>query len=205
MINEIISAVLQLGVFTLIPFLVYLIKYKTSKGFATYIGLKPSNQKANLLALLVVLIVALPVILLSLFNEEFMAILTHPKSVTGKFRQMGFSMEAVILVLVAAIIKTSLAEEILFRGFIAKRLIAILGFQAGNLLQAVLFGAIHALLFMSISKNPLFLFVIFLFPTLGAYFKAYLNEKIADGSIIPGWIAHGVGNIVAYTSIGFLI
>lgn len=204
MLNEIISAVLQLAVFTSIPFLVYLIKYKTSKGFMNYIGLKPSNRKANLLALLIVVLIALPILLLFLFNEEFKAILTDPQSVTGKFRQMGFSWEALIMVLVAAVIKTSLAEEILFRGFIAKRLIAGLGFQAGNLLQAVLFGAIHALLFMSITKNPLFLFIIFLFPTLGAYFKAYLNEKVADGSIIPGWLAHGGGNIIAYSSIGFL-
>lgn len=205
MINEIISAILQLGVFTLIPFVVYLIKNKTRKGFFAYIGLKPSNQKANLLALLIVLILAGPMLILTASNESFREIMFHPESMTGKFRAMGFSAGAMILILITAIVKTALAEEILFRGFIAKRLIAWLGFQTGNVLHAILFGAIHTLLFMTISKNPFFLFVIFFFPALGAYFKVYLNEKMADGSIIPGWIAHGVGNVVAYTCVGFLM
>lgn len=205
MINEIIFALQQLVVLSLIPFLVYIIRYKTTRGFFDYIGLKPSNRKANLLALLIVLILALPVILLSTFNAEFKAIVTHPDSVTGKFWEMGFSAEAMAMILVAALIKTSLAEEIFFRGFIAKRLIAGLGFQVGNALQAFIFGAIHTLVFMSISNNALFLFVIFLFPALGAWFKAYLNERVADGSIVPGWIAHGLSNVLAYTSIGFLL
>ena len=32
-----------------------------------------------------------------------------------------------------------------------------------------------------------------------------INEKIANGSIIPGWISHGLANIIAYSVIGFLI
>lgn len=40
MINEIIGTVLQVIVFTLIPFLVYIIRNKSVKGFLGYIGLK---------------------------------------------------------------------------------------------------------------------------------------------------------------------
>jgi len=203
--DELISAVLQIAVFSLIPFLVYVIRYKKIKGFLNYIGLKRSTRRANLLALLIVILLALPVLLLSVFNDDFKAIMTHPDSVTGKFWAAGFSTEALLTVLVAALFKTALAEEIFFRGFLAKRLIAATNFQTGNLIQAIIFGAIHSLLFLAISKNVFFLSVIFIFPALGAWFKVYLNEKLAGGSIIPGWIAHGAGNLVSYSVMGFLM
>lgn len=203
-LDELISAIFQIIVLSLIPFIVYLIRKKKLKGFLEYVGLKKSNRKANLLALLISLLLGGPIILFSLVNPEFKAILTHPESVSGRIHEMGFGLEAVLLVLVMALLKTSLSEEIFFRGFVAKRLIAWLGFQAGNIIQAVIFGAIHTLLFLTISKNPLFLSVIFLFPAIGAYFKTYLNEKMADGSIVPGWIAHGFGNVLSYSVFGFL-
>ncbi len=204
-LDGLISAIQQVLGFSLIPFIVYLIINKKAKGFFNYIGLKKSNRKANLLALLLCLLVVIPFIILWFLAPEFKAIMTHPKSVTGGFRAMGFSLQTQLLVIVMALLKTSLSEEILFRGFIAKRLIAWLGFQAGNIIQAVIFGAIHTLLFLTISDNVLFLTTIFIFPALSAYLKVYLNEKLANGSIIPGWIAHGVGNLISYTVFGFLL
>lgn len=205
MINETISALLQVCAFTLIPFLAYLIKTKSSGGFWNYVGLKKSTRKANLLALLLMIIFGLPVLVLATTNEEFYEIMTDPKSVTGKIRQMGFGIEAITIILIAAIIKTSLSEEILFRGFIAKRLMTVTNFQVGNFLQAIIFGAVHTLLFLLITDNVFFLIVIFIFPALGAYFQAHLNEKLANGSIIPGWIAHGMSNVISYSVIAFVV
>lgn len=203
MINEIISAFIQVVIFTFVPFMVYLIRAKSVKGFPDYIGLKKSTRKANLLALLVVILLACPLIFFSYTNSEFNGIMTDPGSVTGKLHQMGFSMETLGILMVMAIVKTSLAEEIFFRGFIAKRLIAVTNFRTGNIIHSVIFGAIHALLFLSITKNWIFLAVIFIFPALGAYIMAYLNEKLANGSIIPGWISHGASNLIAYGFIAF--
>ncbi len=205
MVNELVSAVIQILVFVLIPFLYYLIKHKKATGFLEYIGLKKSPKEANYLAIYVFLIIAIPVLLLSVFNSEFYSIMTSPGSMTGKFKEMGLSIESVSILIVAAVFKTSFAEEILFRGFIAKRLIAITSFQTGNIIHALLFGAIHTALFLSISSNPWFLFVIFLFPTVGAYFMVWINEKKADGSIVPGWIAHALSNLASYAVVGFLI
>jgi len=205
MINEIISALLQVIAFSLIPLIVYLIKKRSLKGFFDYIGLKKSNRKANALALLIVLVLVVPMLVLTVTNSEFNEIMTNPKSMTGKFKAMGFGAGSVVLILVTAGIKTALAEEIFFRGFVAKRLIAVTNYQVGNLMQASIFGVIHTLLFMTITSNIFFLFVIFFFPALGAYFKVYLNEKMAAGSIVPGWIAHGVGNVVAYSVVAFLL
>jgi membrane protease YdiL (CAAX protease family) len=203
--EETLSTILQIILFTLIPFLVYLIKTKSAKGFWNYIGLKKSRKNANFLALLVMLLMALPILMLTIINQEFREVMTNPESVTGKIRQMGFGIEAVATILIVAIFKTSLSEEIFFRGFLAKRLIAITSFQTGNIIQAFLFGAIHVLIFIPITDSLLFLPVIFFFPALGAYFITYLNEKLADGSIIPGWIAHGTANLVSYSFVAFIL
>ena len=205
MINETIGAILQVLVFTLIPFLVYLIKNKSTKGFLDHIGLKKSTKKANYLAVFACLIFVIPVLILTLTNAEFKGIMFESSSITGKFRQMGFGIESLSILIVIALIKTSFAEEILFRGFIAKRLISVIGYQKGNLLQAAIFGVIHTALFASITSNAFFLIVIFIVPSVGAYVSVHLNEKIGNGSIIPGWISHGLANILAYGIIGFII
>ncbi len=204
MVNQLISTILQILVFTSIPFLVYVIRNKKSTGFLNYVGLKRSTSKANLLALLVMVLLVAPLLLLFFINEEFKEIMTNPESVTGKIKQMGIGVEAIFTIIIAAVFKTALSEEIFFRGFLAKRLISIKNFQVGNIIQAVIFGIIHTLLFMTITDNVLFLVVIFVFPTIGAYLKTYINEKLANGSIIPGWIAHGTANLISYSVILFI-
>ena len=205
MINETIVAILQILVFTLIPFLVFLIKNKSTNGFLDYIGLKKSTRKANYLAVFACLLFATPLLILTLTNADFKEIMVEPSSITGKFRQMGLGIESFSILIIIAIFKTSFAEEILFRGFIAKRLISNIGYQKGNLLQAAIFGVIHTALFALITSNVIFLIVIFIVPSIGAYVSAYLNEKIGNGSIIPGWISHGLANILAYGIVGFII
>jgi len=205
MINEIIETILQVFIFSLIPFLVFVIKKKTVKGFLNYIGLKKSNSKANGLAILASLIFLAPMLLLTLTSEAFQEIMFDPNSITGKLRTMEFGANAIIVLLIIAIFKTAFAEEILFRGFIAKRLISVFGFKKGNLFQAIIFGILHTLLFAIITTNLIYLSLIFIFPTIAAYIFGYLNEKKADGSIIPSWIAHGFANVITYIVIGFLI
>lgn len=204
MINTIISALLQVLVFSIIPFLAYLILRKKIHGFLGFIGLKRSNARANLYGLLIALLVGVPFLIFSIINQEFYEILTDPKSVSGAIRNIDNKGVLVATILISAVLKTSLSEEILFRGFLAKRLIAITNFTTGNIIQAVVFGIIHSLLFMTVTDNVLFVFLIFLFPTVSAYLKTYVNEKHADGSIIPGWIAHATGNIISYSSIALL-
>lgn len=205
MINEAIDAVLQILVFTLVPFLVYLIRTKSASGFFGYIGLKESTKKANYLAVFACLIFAAPMLILTLTSADFKEIMFDPNSITGKFRHMVFGIESIVILITIAVFKTSFAEEILFRGFIAKRLISVLGYQKGNILQATIFGIVHSALFTLVTRDPVFLIIIFIVPSIGAYVSAYLNEKIGNGSIIPGWISHGLANILAYSIVGFVI
>lgn len=198
MLQELISTVLQLAVFTLIPLIGYLIRKRKFKGFAQDLGLKPSPFKPLLIALLIALpnLLWAPMVITQM--PGFMEVMSNPKSLTGRFMAMGPTLEAILLILLVAGIKTALSEEVLFRGFLAKRLIAWLGFWPGNIIQAVIFGAIHTLLFLAVTSNWVFLVFIFLLPTTVALVAAWLNERMADGSILPGWVAHGAGNFCTY-------
>lgn len=156
MVNQIIETIIQILIFALIPFLVYLINKKTVKGFLEYIGLKKSLKKANYLALLTSFIFLAPMLLLTVTSESFREIMFDPNSITGKLRTMDLGVTAIITILIIAIFKTSFAEEILFRGFIAKRLIHSIGFRKGNFLQAMIFEILHAALFAVITTNLVF-------------------------------------------------
>lgn len=204
MINQFFQAVQQLAVFSLIPFIVYLVQRKTTKGFFDYIGLKSSTRKANLIAAGLSLFSLLGFLLLTQ-NPEFMKVMKNPKTVTGQLFLMGFTPEAVGILIVVALFKTSFTEEVLFRGFIAKRLASVVGFRAGNIIQSLIFGIIHFALFLGVTQNIVHLTFIFLWPTAVAYVIFYINEKMANGSIIPGWIAHGLGNLISYTIVCFMI
>jgi membrane protease YdiL (CAAX protease family) len=205
MANTLLSAVLQIIAFSLIPFIAYLIRFRKSQSFFDFIGLKSYAGIANVYAVILMIVLATPMLIIATLSDDFRSALLDPSSVTGSIRSLGFGSEAIIIILLAAIFKTGLSEEILFRGFLAKRLIAITSYKTGNLLQALIFGLIHTLLFLNITKDPLFLSLIFFVPTIGAYVKTYLNEKLANGSIIPGWIAHASANIVAYSFIAFIL
>ncbi len=205
MLTDVLSAVLQLLSFSLLPFLVYLILKRKASGFFDWIGLKKSTGKANLMAILVSLIFLIPPMLFSLISPEFKETLMEPSTMTGKFRAMGPGISTLLVLVVAAVIKTSLSEEILFRGFLTKRLIAWLGYQAGNITQAFIFGIIHFILFINLSEGVFFPIAILLFSGLGAYVSAYLNEKLANGSIIPGWISHALANLVSYSYVAFVL
>ena len=96
-------------------------------------------------------------------------------------------------VMLMAGIQTSLSEEILFRGFLLKRLMSKLGFPAAAVIQAILFGFIHLAFAWGQVGIPEGIAVV-VYPMIPALIIAYINEKKAGGSILPGWIIHGTAN-----------
>jgi membrane protease YdiL (CAAX protease family) len=205
MIDEIVSTVIQVVIFALIPVLVYLVTQRKIKGFPEYVGLKPSNQRANLMAVGISLLLVVPLVGLALVNRDYKLLFTDPNSVTGHIRLKSSEVEAIITIIIVAVFKTSFAEELFFRGFLTKRLIALTNFQVGNIIQAVIFGILHSVIFLPITDNLLHLLIIFLFPAMFAYLIGIVNERIAEGSILPGWLAHGLGNLLSYTAFVFFI
>lgn len=149
------------------------------------------------------LLVGLGVVLM---NENLKQAAMQPPSITGILRDIPFGGKAVFMLLITALVKTSLTEEIFFRGFIGKRLINGLGFDRGNLIQAVIFGMLHVVLFFSqLQDSPMAIILIFLFSSLMGWLIGYANEKKSNGSIITGWICHGMGNLVLYIVIAYII
>ena len=151
------------------------------------------------------LIFLIPPITLAMTSTDFHEAFSNPETMTGKFKAMGFGLNSMIIILVTALIKTSLSEEIFFRGFLAKRLIAWLGFQWGNLLQAIIFGALHLMIFLQITESVSFLIFMLTFVTIGSWIMVYINERIANGSILPSWITHGLANTLSYSILAFLV
>ncbi len=177
LVNAIISALLQVLVFTAIPFIVYLIAYRRAQG--DYIGLRKPERHTMLYATLVALAFILPVLLLLSFSPSIREVVTAPTTVIGRLRLLGFSGAAVALLGFKALFQTSLSEEILFRGFVAKRLISWLGFTWGNVLQAFLFGLVHLLLFIGQEFSLPIATGVVLFSGLGAGLPAISTSEPA--------------------------
>ena len=201
--NTIISAILQLLVFAAIPFFAYLIGKRRARGFFDYIGLHKSERRTMLYATLLAVAFILPVLLLLSFSPAIREVVTAPNTVVGRLRSYGFSGVTVALLCIKALVQTSLSEEILFRGFVAKRLISWLGFTRGNLLQAFLFGLVHLLLFLGQEFSLTIAAGVVLFTGLGGWTSGYLNERLGNGSILPSWWMHAMTNAITYGVLAF--
>ncbi len=124
MLSDILNSLLQVIVFALIPSLVYLIWFRQQSSYFEFLGIKRANFKANALAAIASLLFLVPPLVLVAVDPQFKSILADPETITGKFAALGWYWTTVISILFIAVIKTSFAEELFFRGFIAKRLIA---------------------------------------------------------------------------------
>lgn len=206
MLNEILATFFQVLVVVLIPFLFYVVKYKTINGFFNYIGLKVTTKKAVVLSFLAMLAMLASTLGIALLNRDIKEALTSQYAVAGKLKQMGLQPLSLTLLLIIALFRTSLAEEIFMRGFIAKRLINRMGFQWGNFVQALLFGLLHLIIMFMLSRLKAFsLIYSFVVPGVAGYIIGYINEKAGKGSIIPGWIAHGTANVISYYLLAFVL
>jgi membrane protease YdiL (CAAX protease family) len=65
--------------------------------------------------------------------------------------------------------------------------------------QALIFGAIHLPILFVVPRD--FVpqgAVLVLGATISGWIMGYLNCRMADGSILPSWCMHGLGNTLAY-------
>lgn len=89
-----------------------------------------------------------------------------------------------------AIVCLALAEEVLFRGFLAGVLFRRFGFRRGNALQALIFLAPHTLLLLvSLSLWPLLPLQL-----IAGWFLGWLRWR--SGSIGAPWLAHALTNLI---------
>lgn len=189
LMKKLTNSIIQIIIFSLIPFLWWLITSRKKMNFFEWIGLKKVNNiKENKLfawifSVLVLFLIISVFILYSLKNVNI---------ASSEFTGLGI--KSLPSILIYAIFNTSLPEEILFRGFLLKRIGNKFGFIVSNSIQSLLFGCIHGIMFffaIGILKSML----IILFTGIISWIMGYINEKKANGSILPSWFIHAVANI----------
>ena len=177
------SAVFELLVFSL-PSMVWARRLRSS-GSSRHeamvaVGVEPGTASGYGLALaLVIPVTAVAVLALNVIPSHVLH--GGSRNVVGAPSSAG---DYVAIVLLA------LAEEMLFRGFLAGVLFRRFGFQLGNIFQALIFFAPHTLLLLvSLSLWPLLPLQLFAGWVLG-----WLRER--SGSIGPCWLAHALTNLL---------
>lgn len=199
-LNELSTAFVQIVLFSAIPFIVWFATNKRGNetSFLKWIGIaKPIVDKKRLL----------PVSLLIILIMVFVSLVLDPliddiETTASLFKGLG--MQGFLPLLIFSFIKTGLSEELFFRGFLGKRLISKFGFLYGNIIQSMVFGLIHGLIFAS-NNNMLLAVAITLATGLVGWLMGYMTEKLSNGSIVTGWITHGICNFVTTLPIMFNI
>lgn len=130
-------------------------------------------------------------------NTEFALVFFYiDRSLLAANQFAGLGAAAVIPALFYAIIQTGLSEELLFRGFLLKRLMKIFDFQVANLLQSIVFGCVHGAMLWSVLPLHVILLVV-LTTALAGYVMGWVNERIAGSSIVTSWSIHSIVNFIA--------
>lgn len=193
LINQLTSAIFQVVILTDISFIFYLVKEKRAKGFFKWIGFKTTENKVFKYMVIIfmsfLVIIILPYLYLYRTNS-----LTYTGFTVEAYKQYGWSVQTILVILIWAVIQTSLSEEIFFRGFLGNRLFEKLG-NGGNIIQAIIFGGIH--IFSVVGKGILPMVIIFLLTGGIGYALGWLSKNKADGSIIYGWMIHAAVNIIS--------
>ncbi len=191
------SVILQLVVFSFIPFLYWLICQRKTQPFFRYLGLYRLKRKGT--AKSIVIFFCIYIVVYGIVHFTSISELTQPSA--NIFSGMGIA--AVIPALLVSFVQQALAEEILFRGFIGKRLISRFGLNSGNIIQASIFGFSHVVFSISEGTHLIGYVIIFLSTMLGGLLLGYLDEKTFNGSIIPSILLHGFGNFIMVLSVAF--
>ncbi len=192
MLNELVGALIQVLLFSLIPLIFWYVTAHKKESFFKWIGLKKPLCDSSLKMALLSIVVTLVYFIVVSRCIKFL-----PEGVTTAGSQFaGQGIFALPSVFFYAFLRTALSEEILFRGFLLKRIQSRFGFMTGNCVQALLFGLMHGIPFGLATNNALAFLLLTLIPGLFGWYQGWLNEKKCEGSIIPSWILHGCINLL---------
>jgi membrane protease YdiL (CAAX protease family) len=109
-----------------------------------------------------------------------------------RFVGQPLTIASIASALVFGFLETGLGEELFFRGLIAGWLGRRVKFWPANVIQAAIFTLPHLfILTADLSLWPVAVFV----PFVAGLAQGWL--RLASGSIVPGWLTHGIGNVVS--------
>ena len=193
LINELAGAITQLLILALLPFLWWLVTARRKESVLLWLGLKKINHTGRLQH--TALITAAASLAYAVLTGLCVGASTSGVTTAGS-QFAGEGMSALPAAIVYAFIRTGLAEEIAFRGFVLKRTADRFGFVAGNMIQSTLFGLLHGLPFGVVSQSLPIALILTILPGAFGYFQGWLNEKRCGGSIVPSWLLHGIMNLL---------
>jgi membrane protease YdiL (CAAX protease family) len=197
LLDEIIRAGNQIVVLSVIPFIVWFFVARKKQAFFSWVGLKriiileKGKFTFAIVAALAVAVATSFVLDPLLPNDIQLA--------NARFAGKGFV--ALPAAIVFSFLATALPEEVLFRGFIGQHLSKRLGFVAGNIIQAILFGLLHGAALFN-TQNLLLPFAVIAFTGMLGWIMGYVNSKAGD-SILPSLVIHGLSNTYASVIIMF--
>lgn len=206
-VSSITTAIVNLIVFSLIPFVWWLIRHRKETGFFQWLGFYRPRLKSKWWVLVI-----FAVLYYFFYNFDFTQLIdpatleyVENSDAVSANAFAGIGAAAILPALIENFIANGVAEEILYRGFLCKRLCGKLGTGAGIVLQAVLFGLMHNILYILVGLDVGLCYHIltFVFTGMGALLLGWLNEKIYNGSIIPSIVLHGAGNFIATMLVAF--
>lgn len=192
-LSKIISSAVEMILLSLIPFIWWVVTARKEIRFTQWIGLKKIEKENRAGAIKTAICITIPYFIISLL---ILYMMRGTASAAADFSGKGMS--AFPAALVYAFFNTALPEEILFRGFLLKRVKSKFGFGTANAIQSILFGVLHGVLFLFLARISLFkAIIITAFTGASAWLMGYTNEEKANGSILPSWIMHGIANTVS--------
>lgn len=177
-INLIISSIIQIILFSLIPFIWWFIKKRKEVSFFNWIGIKKpiiQDKTKYIISFLLTLVIYLGLAFI------IPLILVNADTAASKFGQQDIS--ALLPALIYSFLQTGLSEEIFFRGFLTKIFVDRLGFKLGNSIQATIFGLIHGVIFISEVGFLKSMVIVTITGAIGVL-MGWINEKQSGGSII---------------------
>ncbi len=197
-INIIISSIVQFILFSIIPFIWWLITARKDTFFQ-WIGYKKpqTSDKKRFWSIIIII----EIVFLIAFLVLMPLVYDNASLATSQFYGKGIS--AFIPVLIYAFFQTSFNEELFFRGFLGKRLIKKFGFAFGNTLQGVLFGSVHGIMLYFSAVLLKAVIITVLTGAIGIC-MGYVCEKQAEGSLVPSWLMHGTFNTLSSLYVMFL-
>lgn len=192
LLTQVVQFFAQLVLFTAIPLIWYLVtKKKDSESFIRYVGLQEVPAKAYGSAFLVTGVA-------TIFTLAYFTLLRVSGGMEQVLLQDAYEQSPPLtfaLIVLWSGLRAGICEELLFRGFIGKRLIRHLGFGLGNVLQAVVF-MVPYLIAYGIAPT---------FESIGGLLNAgvmgyafgFIMHKKADGSILPSMVLHALVDVAA--------
>lgn len=207
-ISSVTTSITNLIVFSLLPVIWWAFRHRKETTFFKWIGLYTPQLKSKWWVFLIFLI-----LYYFFYNFDFtqfvdaetLDYIESSSAVSANvFAGIGFT--AILPALIENFIANGMAEEILYRGFLCKRFCNKIGTVKGIILQAVLFGLMHNILYIiaGLEVGLWYHTLTFIFTGMGALLLGWLNEKIFNGSIIPSILLHGTGNLIASLLIAFV-